>query len=593
MALVDDNFNLVDASNSWLDYFGLDLFHAVGQSIFKLFPNDDHTTWQMGLKRCLTGKTERGLQQKLTENGHEKWFEWVNSPWYDEDENIIGIIIQIIDVTERVAHEIKFEKLENLLKDQSEISKVGTWEYNLTTQELTWSAMTKKIHEVGMDYLPNVETAINFYKQGHDRNAIAMLVHNGIEHGKAWRKKAQIITAKGNEKWVFAAGKPLFKDGKVTQLIGIFQDITEQVKAEVQTKENEQLLHSLIDNLPLNVFVKDKSSKKTLVNKSECNYLGVSKEALIGKSDYDLYDKKYADISRAEDLQVMRTLRPIIGKETTGVKKNGVVTSFLTSKIPLLTHDGQAKGIVGISMDITAIKQKEAQLKDLINVTAVQNKKLINFAHIVSHNLRSHTANFSMLLDLLIKEDVEEERTKIQAMLLSSSDNLMETLQNLNEVIDIGTNTKLEKSTLLLNQQICGIEQNLASFLKKHKAEIINLIPKDCQVKAVDAYLENSILNLITNAVKYKHPERAPKITLSVEKQDAYVVLNVKDNGIGIDLAKNGSKLFGMYKTFHDNADARGIGLYITKNQIEAMGGKIEVCSEVGVGSTFKVFFFR
>lgn len=98
-------------------------------------------------------------------------------------------------------------------------------------------------------------------------------------------------------------------------------------------------------------------------------------------------------------------------------------------------------------------------------------------------------------------------------------------------------------------------------------------------------------MNFITNGIKYKHPERKFKLSLNLSKDESYSILTIKDNGLGIDLKKYGNKLFGMYKTFHSHENARGMGLYITKNQIEAMGGKIEVESKVGVGTTFKIFF--
>jgi signal transduction histidine kinase len=85
--------------------------------------------------------------------------------------------------------------------------------------------------------------------------------------------------------------------------------------------------------------------------------------------------------------------------------------------------------------------------------------------------------------------------------------------------------------------------------------------------------------------------QRPAIIRLHACPQPGFVKLTVQDNGLGIDLVKNRAKLFGMYKTFHDNEDARGVGLFLTKNQIEAMLGSIEVESEVGVGSTFKIYF--
>ena len=98
-------------------------------------------------------------------------------------------------------------------------------------------------------------------------------------------------------------------------------------------------------------------------------------------------------------------------------------------------------------------------------------------------------------------------------------------------------------------------------------------------------------MNIFTNAIKYKAPKRYPKITINCEHVKGFTILSVTDNGLGIDLEKHGHKLFGMYKTFHGNRDARGIGLFITKNQIEAMKGKIEAESELDKGTTFKIYF--
>lgn len=89
----------------------------------------------------------------------------------------------------------------------------------------------------------------------------------------------------------------------------------------------------------------------------------------------------------------------------------------------------------------------------------------------------------------------------------------------------------------------------------------------------------------------YKSPDRDPIITLSSSRENGYTILSINDNGLGIDLKKHGDKLFGMYKTFHDNADSKGIGLFLSKNQMEAMGGKIITASEVGKGTTFNLHF--
>ncbi|MBT8293443.1 MAG: PAS domain-containing sensor histidine kinase, partial [Eudoraea sp.] len=370
------------------------------------------------------------------------------------------------------------------------------------------------------------------------------------------------------------------------------QDISEVRKKEKQIRDEQKLLKTLIDNLPLNVYIKDLESRKVLVNKAELNYCGFKDESeVLGKNDFDFYDKESALISREEDLSVINSLEPILGKETISVKKDGSLTRFMSSKIPLIGPDGKASGLIGISMDISDLKQKEEELRDLINVTSIQNKQLINFAHIVSHNLRSHTANFSMLLEFLVDEKDEKEQDNLIKMLTEASDNLLETLDNLNEVVAISTNVNLDKKPVNLNEKIVAAEKNLAAFLKKNNAKIINKIPDDTFIKVIPAYIDSILMNFITNSVKYKDDSRDPVIKLSVSKKTHYTVLSIEDNGLGIDLNKYGEKLFGMYKTFHDNSDARGIGLYITKNQVEAMNGKIMACSEVGKGTTFNIYF--
>lgn len=592
IAFINLKHEITMASDQWCSFFGHNPSEVIGKQIDN-FLHEEKSLLRKYVTKCIKspGKYSFKSKQNSLVSGI---VEFSFSPWYDDDENLIGIIVETNDVTKNHEQSEKLEKLDALLSGISTISKVGLWEYNLTTQKLSWSAMTKKIHEVNQDYVPEVNTAIDFYKQGYSQNAISMHIHNAIEKKVSFKERLQIITKSGEERWVVSAGQPVFKNGKAVRLVGTIQDITEEVKTELKIKDSKQLLYTLINNLPLNVYIKDKDSRKILVNKSECDYLGVSDpKELLGKSDFDLYDKNIAQISRDEDVRVMKTLTPMLGRETVNVKKDGTTTTFLTSKIPLLDAGGEANGIIGLSMDITEIKNKENELHDLINVTAVQNKKLINFAHIVSHNLRSHTANFSMLLKFLVEEQDEAEKNKIIKMLTNASDNLMVTLDDLNQVVEISTNVNLEKKQLNVKQQIERVKENLSAFFQENHVTLMFDSLDKAFVHAVPAYLDSILMNLLTNAVKYRHPERKPVIKIGHTTKNNETILTISDNGLGIDLKKNGEKLFGMYKTFHSHKDSRGIGLYITKNQIEAMGGKITVDSKIDYGTTFKIYFYN
>ncbi|MEO1012704.1 MAG: PAS domain-containing protein [Bacteroidota bacterium] len=589
---LNKKFEIIHASDTWISYFCIKDHDIIGKSIFRLM-GCSKQQWRSALSKCLDGIPAKTTQERhLDETGNEKWFEWSAIPWYNEEENVVGVIVEVEDVTKKVDTQLELEKLKFLLHEKSEIAKIGSWEYCATSNKVTWCPMTRMIHEVPEGYVPTLEKGIDFYKTGYSRNTISMVVDRAISIKTPWSEKLQIVTANGTEKWVIAAGKPVYKDEEFKGLIGTFQDVSDQVLADMKIRENEQLLNTLIDHLPLNVFIKDRQFRKILVNKSECDYLGVSgPEEVLGKTDEAFYDKETARITKEDDVNVMTLQKPILGEERTSIKNNGEKVTFLTSKIPLVGEDNSTNGLVGISMDITSLKQKEEELMDLINVTSLQNKKLVNFAHIVSHNLRSHAANFSMLLDFLVNEEEESEKRNIIDMLLGASDNLMETLDNLNEVVAIRTNANREKEEVNLNGRIRNVLQGLTSLIIENRATIVNTVPDTLSVNGVPAYVDSILINFITNAIKYKSPDRDPVINLSATKKRGYTLVSIEDNGLGIDLKKYGDKLFGMYKTFHENKDAKGIGLYITKNQIEAMNGKVIACSEVGKGTTFKIYF--
>lgn len=105
----------------------------------------------------------------------------------------------------------------------------------------------------------------------------------------------------------------------------------------------------------------------------------------------------------------------------------------------------------------------------------------------------------------------------------------------------------------------------------------------------VPAYIDSLFFNLLSNAIKYRDPERDPIITISAKRKNKEVEICIEDNGLGIDIELHKDRLFGMYKTFHKHKDSKGIGLYITKNQVEAMNGTIKVESTVGKGTKFLI----
>lgn len=246
---------------------------------------------------------------------------------------------------------------------------------------------------------------------------------------------------------------------------------------------------------------------------------------------------------------------------------------------------------IGTVKDITQMKEKEIELGNTINIIGNQNNRLSNFAHIVSHNLRSHASNLKMLIDLFKNTHDEHEREEMLTHLEGISDGLSVTISHLKELVEIQTEIKTSKEDLNLRHYLKNILTILHNEIIKYGVIIEINIPLDVTVHYNPAYLESILLNFTTNAIKYSSPERRPVISYDFSVEKGVKVLSVSDNGVGLDLKKHKNSLFGMYKTFHKHQNSRGIGLFITKNQVEAMGGKIKVESEVNKGTTFKIYF--
>ncbi len=244
-----------------------------------------------------------------------------------------------------------------------------------------------------------------------------------------------------------------------------------------------------------------------------------------------------------------------------------------------------------ISRDITRRKIAENALTHTYELTKFQNEQLQSFSQILSHNIRSHSANLTSIVEFMEGADSEEEKELFFQMLKTSTDKLEETIQNLNDIIHIHDNASGPRENLKLAHEIEQTLGSLHALIIQKNVSIKIEIPEYYTISAIPAFLDSILINILSNAIKYCDKDKEAIIEITAYRENSYMVLSIKDNGYGIDLVRYESQLFGLYKTFHGNEDARGIGLFLTKNQMEAMGGKIQVESKVGEGSTFYLLF--
>jgi signal transduction histidine kinase len=254
---------------------------------------------------------------------------------------------------------------------------------------------------------------------------------------------------------------------------------------------------------------------------------------------------------------------------------------------------GSPLRVIGTHTDVSAQKERELELLRTMKLYSEQNSRLLNFSHIVSHNLITQAGNVKSILDFIGDDQKKENLDEMLIHLRTVSNSLNDTISNLAQIVKTQTDINIVVKSLNLKEYINRTSIAIRGYDKDvSNVTIINNIPEYVFINFNPAYLESVLLNFTTNAIKYAHPERDPVIIFDfIIEPDGHKALKIKDNGLGIDLAVYGDLLFGMYKTFHKHEEARGLGLYITKNQLDAMKANVFVESEVGIGTTFKIVF--
>jgi PAS domain S-box-containing protein len=356
-----------------------------------------------------------------------------------------------------------------------------------------------------------------------------------------------------------------------------------------QIQEANAYYKSIIENKSFYIIKLDLKSNFTYLNPSYRKKMRLEEEDQLGKSALKLV--------LPEDHYLF-----IAAMETTlaDPDKTHWITIRMLSPEEILTFQWEFSLIrdekqnffsfLAIGHDITPLIKKQEDLQTLADITSLQNKRLNNFAYIISHNIRSHVANLRGIIDVTDMGN-QEDRNRSFGMLNKSVNTLDETIRHLNNVLSIQDNTNLPKKLLNVKDEINKVLEIIQIQVSSSNASVHCNLFNEEYITTNPAYFESILLNLLTNAIKYRSPDRNPNIYISLTKEGDYKTLVVEDNGLGIDLDKYQDQLFGMYKTFHGNKDAKGLGLFITKTQIESIRGKIEVKSAIGVGTTFRVYF--
>ncbi len=579
--------------------------YLLATSTFDFLHPDDAAITRRELDNLTAGKhTTKFVQRFRASNGLYRTIQWTSTP-----ENSTGNIFGIgRDITDSYQLQEDLNHTRQMLEQTNQVARVGGWSMDVAQQKIYWTSVTKEIHGVPPDFIPDLATGINFYKEGESRNKIQEALHTALTEGKAWDVKLQIVNRQGQDVWVRALGNVEFENGKCTRLFGTFQDINDyqhaelalQRSVEAQKAMNEVLLQQietiieqdetiakikefkfLADSVPQFIWTARPDGSVDYYNQHWMDYSGMPLPDELGALAWNQVVHP-DDITGcvAAWLDAINTGKPYEMEYRLKKASDGLYKWHLGKAVPMRDENGSIMKWFGSCTDIDEYK-RALNLENKIS-------QYEDFNRIVAHNLRGPADSIAMLLGMLGEENDREEQQSLIAMLQKSSATLSQTLNELMKVLEVRNNHHLPYDECNLESLTSNIEQMLAGQFVTRQAVICT----DFQCPAVSfpkLYLESIFYNMISNALKYSRPEAPPRIIITSARINDKVRLSFKDNGLGIDLAKHGHDVFNLNKTFHTGHDSKGVGLFMTKTQIETFGGQIRVESEPGKGSEFIV----
>lgn len=372
-------------------------------------------------------------------------------------------------------------------------------------------------------------------------------------------------------------------------VMAIDRDITERKKAEQELLESEQRFRRLQEASFGGIGIHDQG-RILDANSGLAAMCGYTLNELIGMDGLQLIAPEY----RALAIKNITTgyERPY---DMELVRKDGS-RLFIEAHGKSIPFQGRQVRVTEFR-DINQRKQAEQQImQQNIRLTAIaqsltrKNEQLEEFTQIVSHNLRSPAGNL-VSLSQMMETASSDELPEMIRLLQQASQSLVTSLTELNEILKIKQNRNIERQHLEFAAELDHVRTMLVAQINETQAEIRSDFSNAPTIDFPKVYLESILLNLLSNALKYRHPDRPPVVEVSTQQEGGVIRLTVRDNGLGIDLARHGHQVFKLHKTFHVHPESRGVGLFLVKNQIETMGGEISVASTVGQGSVFEVHF--
>ena len=434
--------------------------------------------------------------------------------------------------------------------------------------------------------------------------AYAEVFRKAAENTEAFKIEMRLRRHDGKMRWAINTAMPRFGvNGEFLGHIGSIIDITEIKEAERKVKQNAELLQKLFLEVPASVALLRAPDLEYVLANPPYRKL-YHHRPLVGKQASKIHTDNGEEVFLSELQRVVETGKAYIGNEIAvpvDVDSDGnFVNSYFNSVYqPLLDSYGKLEAVLVFAVEVTELVAARKKMADFNDELSEKNEELLrinndldNFVYTASHDLKSPIANMEGIVTLLrdiLRGKLPAEDEQVLDMAGNAINKLKETIADLAEITKVQKALQSSVEPLKFEATFEDVKSDIQKLIDETGATIqTEFEVKDIQYARKN--LRSIIYNLVSNAIKYRSPDRPAVVSVRTFAEDNYTVLEVKDNGLGIKKEQQ-HKLFSMFKRLHTHVEGSGIGLYIVKRIIENNHGRIEVDSELGKGTTFSVYF--